>query len=93
MDAPRLLKLNGNCGDVAPHPLKLLISPPAERCPVAMGRSDPAVLLAAQLLPGPDSVGVITGEILAVPHYWRVLNRLALEWRREYLEARNGNAK
>lgn len=79
-----MLRLNGNCGGPAPKRLRLLISPGTDRCPVAQGLEDPDVLVAAQVLPGPVSEGVLGEDVMALPHRWRMLSAMARQWRAQH---------
>ncbi len=87
MEHPKLLRLNGYCGKPAPRRLRLLIQPGTDRCPVAQGLEDPDVLVAAHLVPGPYTDGVLTGDAaqaLTVPHKWRALASMARGWRADF---------
>lgn len=89
MEHPKLLKMNGVCGGPAPSRLRLLISPGTDRCPVAQGMEDPDVLVAAQLVAGPETEGVLTGDAvsnLLVPPRWRALASMARGWRIQHTQ-------
>lgn len=72
--------MNGNCGDVAPGPLPLLVGTAVDRCPVVLGHGEGAPAVA------PLASALFRGEHQADPPetpFVRSLRRVVAEWRAE----------
>jgi hypothetical protein len=41
-------------------------------------------MVAAQVLPGPVSEGVLGKDVMALPHRWRMLAAMARQWREQH---------
>jgi len=62
-------RLNGQCGDVAPGPLPVLVGPPVDRCPTAMMLGSPDLELASLMpgLAGPGPLAAIGHDAITLP--------------------------
>ena len=51
---------------------------------VGAGSASVQLLVAAQVLPGPVSEGVLGDDVMALPHRWRMLSAMARQWRAQH---------
>lgn len=88
-EKPELIRMNGNCGDIAPGPLPLLVGNAVDRCPVVLGHGDDAPAVA------PLAGALFRDEHQADPPetpFMRSLRRTVAEWRKELSDRASANA-